>query len=127
VWLSLDAGAIGACSNLPLSCEVLSYEAPFGVGYLVAQLTNQQARGESTSALARDAVETFIRSGNVLTPPESTTGSLASPAPCFVCLKTLEGELRGCIGTIEPARATLAKRLLPMRIVPRQTIRASLL
>src|SRR6185503_13854990 len=35
--------AIGACSELPLSCEVLSYEAPFGVGYLVAQLTNQAA------------------------------------------------------------------------------------
>src|SRR6185295_16601650 len=33
--------AIGASSELPLSCEVLSYEAPFGVGYLVAQLTNQ--------------------------------------------------------------------------------------
>ena len=35
--------AIGASSELPLSCEVLSYEAPFGVGYLVAQLTNQMA------------------------------------------------------------------------------------
>ena len=33
--------AIGASSELPLSCEVLSYEAPFGVGYLVAQITNQ--------------------------------------------------------------------------------------
>ena len=33
--------AIGASSDLPLSCEVLNYEAPFGVGYLVAQLTHQ--------------------------------------------------------------------------------------
>ena len=60
--------AIGACSNLPLSCEVLSYEAPFGVGYLVAQLTNQTERsGEiALPTLARNAVETFIRSGNIL-------------------------------------------------------------
>ena len=100
--------AIGACSDLPLSCEVLSYEAPFGVGYLVAQLINQVA----LPALARNAVETFIRSGNIVTPAESTAGFLASPAPCFVCLKTLDGELRGCIGTIEPARATLAEEVV---------------
>jgi MEMO1 family protein len=31
--------AIGAGSELPVACEVLNYEAPFGVGYLVAQLT----------------------------------------------------------------------------------------
>jgi len=106
--------AIGASSNLAPSCEVLSYEAPFGVGYLVAQLTNQAklAVESSLPELAREAVETFIRAGNVLTPPESTTGLLASPAPCFVCLKTLDGELRGCIGTIEPARETLAEEIV---------------
>ena len=106
--------AIGASSNLPLSCEVLSYEAPFGVGYLVAQITNQAklAGVRTLPNLARDAVETFIRSGNILTPAESTTGLLASPAPCFVCLKTLDGELRGCIGTIEPARETLAEEIV---------------
>lgn len=106
--------AIGACSNLPLLCEVLSYEAPFGVGYLVAQLTNQAERSDDITlpALAREAVETFIRSGNVLAPPESTTRLLASPAPCFVSLKTRDGELRGCIGTIEPARKTLAEEIV---------------
>jgi len=106
--------AIGACSNLPLSCEVLSYEAPFGVGYLVAQLTNQSGRSDDVAlpALARSAVETFVCSGNILTPPESTSGFLSSPAPCFVCLKTLDGELRGCIGTIEPARETLAEEIV---------------
>jgi len=109
--------AIGASANLPLSCEVLSYEAPFGVGYLVAQLTHQSKLAEESGeselpALARDAVETFIRSGNVLAPPESSIGLLSSPAPCFVCLKTLDGELRGCIGTIEPARETLAEEIV---------------
>src|ERR1041384_2722680 len=106
--------AIGACSDLPLSCEVLSYEAPFGVGYLVAQLTYQVEHSDDIAlpALARSAVETFIRSGNIVTPPDSTTGLLTSPAPCFVCLKTLDGELRGCIGTIEPARKTLAEEIV---------------
>src|SRR4029078_8157017 len=35
--------ALGAINKLPRACEVLNYEAPFGVGYLVAQLTNAGA------------------------------------------------------------------------------------
>ena len=109
--------AIGACSSLPLSCEVLSYEAPFGVGYLVAQLTNQTESSEqsddvSLPALARNAVETFVRSGEIPAIPKSTHGILGSRAPCFVSLKTHDGELRGCIGTIEPTRNTLAEEIV---------------
>ena len=108
--------AIGASSDLPLSCEVLSYEAPFGVGYLVAQLTSQAARDDtkeiSLPALAREAVETFVRSGQILNPPRSAQTLLITPAPCFVSLKTLNGELRGCIGTIEPSRDSLAEEIV---------------
>ena len=106
--------AIGASSDLPLSCEVLSYEAPFGVGYLVAQLTNQQLATDylDPPALARQAVETYIRDGDVLDPRRFTRGLLAAPAPCFVSLKTLDGDLRGCIGTIEPSRGTLAQEIV---------------
>jgi AmmeMemoRadiSam system protein A len=108
--------AIGATSDLPLTCEVLSYEAPFGVGYLVAQLTNQSAAGDKDQldppSLARKAVETFIRSGKVLPVSQMTSGPLGSHAPCFVSIKTLNGELRGCIGTIEPAKETLAEEIV---------------
>lgn len=106
--------AIGASSDLPLSCEVLSYEAPFGVGYLVAQLTNQQLATDCLDppALARKAVESYIRDGDVLNPQRFTRGLLGAQAPCFVSLKTLDGELRGCIGTIEPARDTLAQEIV---------------
>jgi len=68
-----------------LSCEVLNYEAPFGVGYLVAQITNQKSssqntpnnqrsettegepaagEGEELPALAREVVETFVLTGS---------------------------------------------------------------
>jgi AmmeMemoRadiSam system protein A/AmmeMemoRadiSam system protein B len=106
--------AIGASSDLPSSCEVLSYEAPFGVGYLVAQLTNQQLATDylDPPALARQAVETYIRDGDVLNPRRFTQGLLRTPAPCFVSLKTLDGDLRGCIGTIEPSRDTLAQEIV---------------
>ncbi len=108
--------AIGASYDLPWSCEVLNYEAPFGVGYLVAQLTSLPAPPEKTEielpVLARRAVEMFIRSGDILDPPTTTHGLLGERAPCFVSLKTVSGELRGCIGTIEPVKDTLAQEII---------------
>jgi AmmeMemoRadiSam system protein A/AmmeMemoRadiSam system protein B len=107
--------AIGAASELPLHCEVMSYEAPFGVGYLVAQLTSAPVamdEAEGLPDLARRAVETFTLTGEVVDPVISPEGLLAARAPCFVCLKTRDGELRGCIGTIEPAKDTLAQEIV---------------
>jgi AmmeMemoRadiSam system protein A len=120
--------AIGATSERPFSCDVLNYEAPFGVGYLVAQLTNEKPSGasqpkaqhvdasedggEDLPTLARKAVETFVLTGSQIEPPENPSGLLKERAACFVSIKTLDGDLRGCIGTIEPARDTLAEELI---------------
>lgn len=109
--------AIGAAEKIPLSCDVMSYEAPFGVGYLVAQLTHVPADfsgdcPEDLPALARHAVETFTMTGKVVAPVISREGLLGARAPCFVCLKMRDGELRGCIGTIEPAKDTLAQEIV---------------
>lgn len=108
--------AIGAAGELEPDCEVISYEAPFGVGYMVAQLAG--AGADSTidanvlTGIARNAVEEFITKGVVPQPTQHPRGILAMPAPCFVSLKTLDGELRGCIGTIEPCKDTLAEELV---------------
>ena len=121
--------AFGVTKELPLSCEVLSYEAPFGVGYLVAQLTNQKSAandrqpaateikvreddGKSLPAVAREVVEKFVRTGSQVKPPENPSGLLAVRAACFVSIKTRDGDLRGCIGTIEPSRDTLVEELI---------------
>jgi MEMO1 family protein len=116
--------AIGASTGLPLSCEVMNYEAPFGVGYLVAQLINRAGRApendlladvaphENLPGLARQAVESYIRSGDIVEAPANAGELLSSRAPCFVSLKTFDGELRGCIGTIEPMRETLAEEIV---------------
>lgn len=109
--------AIGAGGDLERSCDVINYEAPFGVGYMVAQFTLDDA-GCAPSAtceitrLARDTVETFVTSGIAPNPPANPHGILAQRAPCFVSLKTLDGDLRGCIGTIEPVKDTLAEELI---------------
>ena len=64
-------------------------------------------------ALARRAVEAYVLGGRM---PEATAAAAAplllDPAACFVCLKTAEGGLRGCIGTVEPAWQTLAEEII---------------
>ena len=128
--------ALGATEKLPPACKVLNYEAPFGVGYLVAQLTNRNSANGTTAAdnkkseyssmsvaqdssaslelpaLARRAVETFVRSGKQITTPQEGPALLSARAACFISIKTHAGDLRGCIGTIEPAKKTLGEELI---------------
>lgn len=110
--------ALGATEELTQACEVLSYEAPFGVGYLVAQLTNATPASSSKTrdlelpALARQAIETFVRTGKVLKAPSTPNALLSARASCFVSIKTHDGDLRGCIGTIEPVKSNLAEELI---------------
>ena len=93
--------ALGLTQTLPAACEVLHYEAPFGVGYLVAQLTNVKsgeaepltvsyaiASEENLPALARQAVETFVRTGKQISLPQNSAEILGARAACFVSIKT---------------------------------------
>lgn len=64
-------------------------------------------------SLARRAVETYVRQSRIIEPEKVSDSHLLSErAACFVSIKTLDGDLRGCIGTIEPARATLAEEII---------------
>jgi len=69
-------------------------------------------RGSELPALARRAVETFVREHAVIAsnipPPDSV---LNQRAACFVCIKS-DLMLRGCIGTIQPAKDTLAEEII---------------
>jgi AmmeMemoRadiSam system protein A/AmmeMemoRadiSam system protein B len=103
--------ALGAAAAFEPECEVISYEAPFGVGYLVAQLSSPNE--SRITELARSAVEAYVLSGHVIEPPKfPETSQLARPSACFVCIKTLGRELRGCIGTVEPEHDTLAEEVI---------------
>jgi MEMO1 family protein len=108
--------ALGAAKELPPAGDVLNYEAPFGVGYLVAQVTNVKAgrrdEEQDITQLARKSIETYVRTGNRIEPPSNKAGLLSVRAACFVSLKTREGDLRGCIGTIEPTEDNLAEEVI---------------
>jgi AmmeMemoRadiSam system protein A len=72
----------------------------------------EPALAEALPALARRAVETFVRTGTQMPTPEDGPAILSARAACFVSIKTGAGDLRGCIGTIEPVRQTLAEELI---------------
>jgi AmmeMemoRadiSam system protein A/AmmeMemoRadiSam system protein B len=116
--------ALGATRRSKLACEVLNYEAPFGVGYMVAQLANAKGSdtgvkrhesedlGEILPKLARQAIEAYVLRSERLIIPDNVGEMIGHPAACFVSLKTLDGELRGCIGTIEPLENCLGEELV---------------
>lgn len=131
---------MGALDGLRIRPRVLSYEGPFGVGYMVAavdiledeegrtHVEAEPARAEPAEAapqdivaaagpkhplvrLARDAVEAFVRERRVLVPPSSLEGAPAR-AGCFVSLKTDDGALRGCIGSVQPKEPDLPREVV---------------
>lgn len=103
--------------------RVLAYEGPWGVGYttavaaspdLLALLDTPEAREDSQEsepvALARRAIETFVREHRIISPPEPE-GLLKKRAGAFVSLHR-NGQLRGCIGTIAPTTPSLAEEIV---------------
>jgi len=121
---------MGALDGLRARPHVLSYEGPFGVGYLVAAIDIEgaaEAREAFATAaeagkpspnpgteagshplvrLAREAVETFVCHGRVIEPTDLSEEMLEQTG-AFVSIKK-SGELRGCIGTLEGTQGNLA-------------------
>jgi AmmeMemoRadiSam system protein A len=62
--------------------------------------------------LAKHSLEHYIRFGQVVEPPEDTLRELLDRrAGAFVCIK-IDGELRGCIGTIQPTEESIAREIM---------------
>jgi AmmeMemoRadiSam system protein A len=61
--------------------------------------------------LARQSIEEYIRKGKRLSAPQDLSPELSSRAGVFVCIKK-HGNLRGCIGTFEPCRDTVAEEVI---------------
>lgn len=140
-WLRENAGECGYRSIVILmgsfdghsyTPQVFSYEGTFGVGYLVAGLVpgdnqvvslylqlvqqkeqEQKERRERESILvqwARKSLEAFVESGQRLQLPQPLPEEMNYTAAAFVSLKK-DGQLRGCIGTLQPVRANLAMEI----------------
>lgn len=69
-------------------------------------------KGESIHVqLATAAIEAYVKRREVIRPSPEALAALSERAACFVSLKE-NGDLRGCIGTIEPTQPTLAEEII---------------
>ncbi|MDK2821322.1 MAG: hypothetical protein PWP31_1287 [Clostridia bacterium] len=117
--------ALGTLDGHEIQGEVLSYEGPFGVGYLVAHLKpGREVAGHSLMPkfdkesgvslpvkLARQSLEYYLRTGEVLPVPDPLPPELSDQGGAFVSIKK-HGNLRGCIGTTGPTRSNLAEEII---------------
>lgn len=108
---------LGALEGLKVKPRVLSYEGPFGVGYLVASFAVESLEGKKAAEklhpivqLAKDTVASYILRRELPKPGELTP-EMRQRAGVFVCLK-IKGELRGCIGTFEPTKPNVAEEII---------------
>lgn len=129
----------GAFDGLDIDSKVLSYEGPFGVGYLLAsflplgenpkrhfdrafenqekkRVEEKQAGEDLFVQLARKSLETKVKDKRELKladiPKEMLTEELTeNQAGVFVTLKK-HGELRGCIGTTFPIQKSIGQEIL---------------
>ena len=62
-------------------------------------------------ALAKAAVEQYVEHGTILELAVPLPQDLQRPAACFVSIHKQSGELRGCIGTVQPVETALAHEL----------------
>ena len=126
--------AWGAVDGYQVNPKVYSYEGPFGVGYLVANLGigqpdparqllaqlkerrqryMQECREKESPlvCLARESLETYVREGRRPAVIEPLPEEMRFPAGAFVSIKK-RGRLRGCIGTITPTQPRLAQEII---------------
>ncbi len=125
---------LGALDGYTVETEILSYEGPFGVGYMTARVqpgretkqnllalyeqwakekTAQKRKLSSLEVnLARDAVETYTRTGKEMPVPNDLPEELRTKqAGAFVSIKKF-GQLRGCIGTVRPTQRNIAEEII---------------
>lgn len=125
----------GALDGYNIISNLLSYEAPFGVGYAVARferkdfnksrefskeysilekIYKEKAREEEDAyvRLARMSLEYYINNSKLITRPKKLDDDLINnKAGVFVTLH-MDGNLRGCIGTINPTTASIADEII---------------
>ena len=62
--------------------------------------------------LARKTIESYVREKRTIEPPERLVPEMQGRAGTFVSLHDSRGNLRGCIGTIEPRQPAVAQEVI---------------
>ncbi len=125
----------GALDQMAVTAECLSYEGPFGVGYGICayevtgpeprrnfkeqyeerqrqKMAGQRENEDAYVRLARQTIEEYTRTGKKPKLPDGLPKEMyGQRAGVFVSVKK-EGQLRGCIGTIQPVQGSVAEEIM---------------
>ncbi|WP_326907226.1 AmmeMemoRadiSam system protein A [Sedimentibacter sp. MB31-C6] len=125
----------GALDGMSIKPKLLSYEGPFGVGYAIASFEtlgkdksrffgeiykkNEEARlkdimsnEDEYVSLARKSLENYIINEKMINKSNDLPGEMTrKKAGVFVSLK-MNGQLRGCVGTIMPTTNSIAEEII---------------
>jgi MEMO1 family protein len=125
---------LGTLEGYDFTGEVLSYEGPFGIGYGIVEFESKKAsyrnflnriiglRDKAVSEirekediyvrLARESLERYVKNEKYIQMPSYVRPEMLKEARgVFVSLK-IDGELRGCIGTISPVTDNCAEEII---------------
>ncbi len=104
----------GVLSRSDYASRILSYEGPFGVGYAVAEfdIKNSSHVKDPYVDLATKAVEHFVVNRTALPIPKDTPDKLLENRSGIFVTLFKDGQLRGCIGTIEPVQENIALEII---------------
>ncbi|MFO7637396.1 MAG: AmmeMemoRadiSam system protein A [Clostridia bacterium] len=103
---------LGCLDDEETQNTILSYEGPFGVGYMNAVLEVQKNNENDYLRLAREAIETYVKTNKVMNVPKGLEKTLyEGRSGVFVSIKK-RGSLRGCIGTITPSMENIASEII---------------
>ncbi|MFA7075257.1 MAG: AmmeMemoRadiSam system protein A [Candidatus Izemoplasmatales bacterium] len=115
----------GVLNNYNISSELLSYEGPFGVGYAVASFLNnhdleikksgkeeKKKEEDEYVGLAKKSLEYYFKNQKKYSDFSNVPKIMKdSKAGVFVSLHKY-GQLRGCIGTIQPVTSSIASEIV---------------
>ncbi len=113
---------LGALDGVKVQPRMLSYEGPFGVGYAVALFEPTRAKQprkrdlksddqEFPVFVARTAVQDYLKQGGLPVLDTPVPEAFSGKAGVFVSIYK-DGELKGCIGTIEPTTDSIAHEIM---------------
>ena len=105
---------LGALEGQRVRSEVLAYQGPFGVGYLTASFVIEEKSPNPPHplvGLAKETAEQFVRTSTIKVSPSELSPEMRRQAGVFVSIKR-EGQLRGCLGSIEPVKSNVAEEVI---------------
>lgn len=125
----------GALDKKEVQAQMLSYEGTFGVGYGIcvyqvrgegpernfkeryeervrSRVLQQRKQEDAYVRLARQTIETFVRTGEKIKLPKETPEELCNRrAGVFVSIKE-DGRLKGCMGTICAVESSIGEEII---------------